>query len=194
MSRKLSLLLILIVVMALGASACGGNKKKRVELKQTFKSTTGITIRYPDGWTAREDPTGIQIANKTEAFDLAADAEFPSDRFGVMIMPPVKLADLGVPEGATIKDVMDAVFGSMMGNSGDVTTGGVISMKVNGEEAARVDIRVASSSSEGFVVAFKIDADTVLVAMAFAHEGKLQSYNDLAQWMLGSITYTARAS
>jgi hypothetical protein len=194
MSKKLSLLLILMMVMALVASACGGNKKKKVELKQTFTSTTGISIRYPDGWTAREDATGIQIANKAQVLDLAANAIFPSDGFGVTIMPPVTLADLGVPEDATMKDIMNAVFGSMMAGSGDMTTGDVISMKVKGEDAARKGVRVASNSSEGFVVALKPDATTVIVAMAFAHDGKLQSYNDLAQRMLESITYTAPAS
>jgi hypothetical protein len=194
MSKKLSVLLILMMVMALVASACGGNKKKKVELKQTFKSTTGITIRYPDGWTAREDATGIQIANKTQVLDLAANTEFPSDGFGVMIMPPQKLADLGVAEDATIKDIMNTVSTSLIAGGGDVTTGDVISMKVKGEEAARLGVKDSSNSSEGFVVALKIDANTVIVAMAVAHDGKLQSYNDLAQRMLESITYTAPAS
>jgi hypothetical protein len=194
MSKKLSVLLILMMVMALVASACGGNKKKKVELKQTFKSTTGITIRYPDGWTAREDATGIQIYNKTQVLDLAANTEFPSDGFGVMIMPPQKLADLGVAEDATIKDIMNTVSTSLIAGGGDVTTGDVISMKVKGEEAARLGVKDSSNSSEGFVVALKIDANTVIVAMAVAHDGKLQSYNDLAQRMLESITYTAPAS
>jgi hypothetical protein len=194
MFKKLSLLLILMMVMALAASACGGKNKKKVELKQTFESTTGITIRYPDGWTAREDANGIQIANKDQVLDQATGAEFPSDGFDVTIMPPLSLADLGLADDATVKDIMSAVLGDEITGSGDVTTGGAVSMKVKGEEAARVSIRDSSNSSEGFVVVLKIETNTVIAAMAFAHEGKLQSYNDLAQRMLESITYTAPAS
>jgi hypothetical protein len=193
MSKKLSLLLAVLLVVSLVAAACGNKKdKKKVELKQTIESSTGVKIRYPDGWAARDSADGIQIANKESYLDLTPGSEFPSDGFGVIILPPVNLETAGLA-GSSIKDILTTAAASLTTGS-EAATGDVITMKVLGEEAARMGVQDSSNKSEGFIVALKINDNTAIIAMAIAHTGKLKSYEDTAQRMLESITYTAPAS
>ncbi len=95
MSRKLGLLLVVfLVIVPLVMTACGGNDKKdnakAADLKQEFKSTTGITVKYPDGWAAQDGDSGVEIANKAEYLNLTGNTEIPAGAVAVLIMAAVR--------------------------------------------------------------------------------------------------------
>jgi hypothetical protein len=194
MSKKVSLLLVvLLLLVPLVMTACGGDDKKddkSADLKQTFESTSGITVKYPDGWAARDGDSGIEIANKAEYFDVEGNAEeVPAGAVVVMVMPPFAPSDMGLADDAAMKDIL-GMFAQGMGGEG-AEVGDVKETKVGSKDAARVSIKDSAIKSDGFVIAFKIDDTHVVIAFVVARDGELSKSESTALKVIESMTYTA---
>ncbi len=200
MSKKFSLLLIaLLVIVPLTMAACGSDDKKSdtksVDLTQTFESTSGLTVKYPDGWAAKDGSSGLEIANSQTALDSMDDSSItaiPAGTAGVLVMA-APLEALGLAADASMKDVAD-LMASAMGSGENATIGDTSDLKVNGHDGARVDISSDTDSSEGFMLAYKIDDSTVVIVAVVAHKGELSQYEATALKIVDSITYTAPAA
>jgi hypothetical protein len=115
MSKKLSMwLVVLLLIVPLAVAACGddddnggGGGGGAADLTQEFKSTTtGITVKYPEGWAAKDGEVGVEIANKAEYLEAGTEETIPEDAALVMFMPPFAAADLGLAEDASVKDFL----------------------------------------------------------------------------------------
>ncbi len=198
MSRKLGLLLVVfLVIVPLVMTACGGDDKKdnakAADLKQEFKSTTGITVKYPDGWAAQDGDAGVEIANKAEYLTLTGSTEIPAGAVAVIIMQPFDPSAMGLSADASVKDVVTTIAGSMSGESGSAKAGDAKDVKVGGKDGVRVDVSDAPNKSEGFFIGFKVDDKNMVIAIVAAHSGELNKNEATALKMLDSITYTAPA-
>lgn len=190
MSKKLSLLLIVLLIVPLAIGACGDDDKKddnkAADLKQELTATSGLTVKYPDGWAARESDMGIEIANKAEYLDSDVE-EVPEGAAVLMIMAPFNPADMGMGDMA-LKDLV-----GMMSEDEGSDVSEPKDTKVGGKDAARVDIKEPDSKTEGFFVAYKIDDTNVVIAMGAAREGQLDKQEATLFKILESLTYTAPA-
>jgi hypothetical protein len=189
MFKKLSLLLVVLMLIM---TACGGDKKdnKKVDLNQTFESTSGLTVKYPDGWAARDNSGSIEIANKAEYFDTEA-TEVPTGAVVIMVMPPFAPSDMGLAEDASIKDLL-GMMAQGMGGEG-ATVGETKDAKVGGKDAARASIKDANTKSEGFVIGYKVDDTHFVIAIVATRDGELSKSENTALKIIESMTYTAPA-
>jgi hypothetical protein len=196
MSKRVSLLLVvLLLLVPLIMTACGGDDDKddkKVDLKQTFESTSGITAKYPDGWAARDGDAGIEITNKAEYFDAEDSDEVPADAVLVMVMPPFAPTDAGLAEDASMTDLL-GMFAASFGSEG-AELGEVKETKVGGKDAARVSVKDSSIKSDGFVIAYKIDDTNIVIAVTVTRDGELDKFEDTTLKIIESMTYTAPAS
>lgn len=198
MSKKL--VILLLVVLALGLAACGGDDDKddkKVDLKQTFTSESGLTVKYPDGWIARDGESGVEIANsqKTiDAMDSDTEEKMGADMAIAMVPPPTALADM-MMEGKTIKEVAEQFKEIFAGDEGeDTSVSDVKEIKIGGKDAARLDITDSETESEGFYVFYMLDDANVMMVVGMAHQGDLGKYEDTLLKIIESVTYTAPAS
>ncbi len=198
MSRKLGLLLVVfLVIVPLVMTACGGDDKKdnakAADLKQEFTSTSGITVKYPDGWSAQDSDAGVAIANKPEYLNLTGNAEIPSGGVTVLILAAFDPSAMGLAADASVKDVVSTIAPSMAGQSSGMKVGDVKDLKVGGKDAARVDVSDSATKSEGFLIGYKVDDKNIVLAIVGTHQGELNKYEATALKMIESITYTAPA-
>ena len=193
MSKKLSLLVVALLILPVILTACGGNDKKEeearktVSLDQTFTSGHyGLTLKYPTGWAARDGDYAIEIGNKQEAIDVmnaGADATIPAGSFGLQIAA-VPLADIGMA-GQPIANVIKGTAASM--NSGDTKAGTVRTLMIGGKEAARVDITNTRQKADGFAIGFMLDENTVVMIVGVASQGDLGKYEETANQIAATI-------
>lgn len=205
--KKWFALLILVLIFSMVAAACGGdddddgddNGGGDAALSQTFESSSGITIKYPEGWVARDGDSGIEIANSQAAFD-AMDAEgdendeIPEDGFALLIMNPADMALPGM-ENLDAKGIVGMIAGFMADEGEDegMQAGEMEDAKVGDWDAGKVPVTDSSLKAEGFIIGYKYDDTTAVIAIALAREGELGDYEDTAIKMLESVTYTAPA-
>jgi hypothetical protein len=193
MSRKLSLLVVALLIPPVILTACGGNDKKKdkasetVDLDQTFTSENyGLTLKYPNGWTARDGDYSIEIGNGQEAIDVmnaGADAVIPADSFGLQIAA-VPLVEIGMA-GQPITNVLKGTALSM--NSEHTKAGEVKELKIGGKEAARVEITNTKQKADGFVIGFMLDENIVVMIVGVASQGGLAKYEETATQIAATI-------
>jgi hypothetical protein len=193
MSKNLSLLVVALLIVPVILTACGGDDKKdnkeskTVSLDQTFTSENyGLTLRYPDGWTARDGDYAIEIGNKQEAINVmnaGADAVIPADSFGLQIAA-VPLAKIGMA-GQPIANVLKGTALSM--NSEDTKAGEVRELQIGGKEAARVDITNTKQKADGFAIGFMLDDNIVIMIVGVASQGDLGKYEETATQIAATI-------
>jgi hypothetical protein len=193
MSKRLSSLVVALLIAPVILTACGGGDKKdneeskTVSLDQTFTSENyGLTLQYPDGWTIRDGDYAIEIGNKQEAIDVmnaGADAVIPEDSFGLQIAA-VPLAGIGMA-GQPIANVLKGTAVSM--NSEDTRAGEVKELKIGGREAARVDITNTKQKADGFAIGFMLDENIVIMIVGVASQGDLGKYEETATQIAATI-------
>jgi len=204
MSKKLSLLLVvLLLIVPLTMAACGDDDKDddngngdggSVELNQTFESSSGVTVKYPEGWAAQDGDSGVEIANSEDALAALGDSEVtsvPDGTVALMIIPPMPLEMMGAE--MSMADVLGMMSGEMGSDEG-ATVGEVQELTVNGKEAARADITDEEINSEGYMMAYKIDDNNVVIVAAVASQGDLESNEDVLLKIIESMTYEAPAA
>lgn len=191
MMKKWGLILIvalLLVPMAL--TACGGDddkdeggKASDVKLGQTFSDeATGITVNYPDGWSAKADDSGgVILANSEAALDMEALGE---NDLGVAIMA-LPLAMIGATD---LESAFTMFSGMMTGESETVTAGEVKDIKVGSADAKSMTVKDSGDKTEGVIIGFLTEDGTqfVLVAGA-AYEGKMSSIEGTALAVAATI-------
>ncbi len=182
-------LFVLVLVVPLALTACG-DEKKAEDLNQTFESTLGLTLKYPEGWVVKDVDGGILIANTAEmAAQMEADNEepFPKGGFGLMIFDPSML----IGAGQSPRDVVDG-FATAFADE-NTTVDDPKDVKVGNNQGAKVTFKSNVQKGEGFLIAWNEDGTTYMV-IALAYEGKLDEYDATAQKILESIDYNASAT
>jgi hypothetical protein len=196
-------LLVLVLAAAMVLAACGGdddddngdNGGDSSDLSQTFEGASGVTFNYPEGWAARDGDSGPEIANSEDAFsamDAEDSQEVPEDAFAMLVFDPGQMAEMANMEARPLLEMMSSFFageGEGMQLEGDITDTSV------GEfEGASVDVTDSETSSEGKMIAYKLDENTAVLVVMLAHEGNLGEYEDTGMAILESLTYTAPAA
>ncbi len=198
MSIKWSASLVLLLVTSAAITACGSKKDQNkgggnIDLPQTFQSTTGLTFHYPGDWVTREDESEIQIANSQASLDAmtsSGSGEVPAGMAGLIIFQPTTLEILNLPATTSMKAIVDDFAQSV----GDKGTAVAKETKINGNEAARANFAEARKQSEAFVIAFKIDDKTIILAVGMARQGELKDVDTAFLKVIESITYKSLAS
>lgn len=183
MSKKLSFLVIVLLIVPLILTACGDDNKKEdkaVNLNQTFTSTNhSLSLKYPEGWLARDGENAVELGNKQDALDVmtaGSETEIPKGSFGLQVIA-MPLAEIGMA-GQPIKDILTAMSASM--SSEDTKVGEVKELKIGGKDGARVGVTTEKQKAEGFVTGFLLDENIVIMVVGVAHQGELSQYEDAA--------------
>jgi hypothetical protein len=198
----LPVLVTLLVIVPLVAAACGKDKRDNkggaVELTETFASSTGFTVKYPDGWAARDGGAGPEIVNSEAAFaqlDAEDRGEIAEGQFVLVIFDPTQFRELPGLADLDAKAVVTMIAGSMSSEGGDegMTAGEVKDAKVGDRDAGRTEVSDPSVKGQGFILGYKLDDTTVILVVALAREGELGNYEATVTAMLNALTYTAPA-
>jgi|GEM_PF-2363913 len=206
------LLLILLIVASLALAACGGSDSKNeisqdeaggsadTSLPQIFVSANGVTLRYPQGWVARdlvEGPLVYAVVANSQAVldDLESDApvQMPAGGF-LLTIYTVSWVDLAAALGVSssaledmdIKAWMEAFYppGFGYGEVETVTIGAIQAARSNGQ---------ISDGNDGFTLAYKLDNISAIWISVLTHEGELAGFEGIAYEIIESITYDAPA-
>jgi len=206
------LLLILLIVASLALAACGGSDSKNeisqdeaggsadTSLPQIFVSANGVTLRYPQGWVARdlvEGPLVYAVVANSQAVldDLESDApvQMPAGGF-LLTIYTVSWVDLAAALGVSssaledmdIKAWMEAFYppGFGYGEVETVTIGAIQTARSNGQ---------ISDGNDGFTLAYKLDNISAIWISVLTHEGELAGFEGIAYEIIESITYDAPA-
>lgn len=196
MSKKLVLLIVLVLGVSFALTACGSKKdksSKTVKLPQTFSSATGLTVKYPEGWIARDDAQSgnVEIATKLEVLDITkAGGAVPTGDFVLVInaTPKTQTSMAGKTAAEILKSLNDTVS-STLGSSSGITFGDITSIKIGGKDGARCTVTNAKTESESLVVVFKFDNDTLVSLGGMVHQGELGQYEATLLKMAESVTY-----
>lgn len=206
------LLLILLIVASLALAACGGSDSKNeisqdeaggsadTSLPQIFVSANGVTLRYPQGWVARdlvEGPLVYAVVANSQAVldDLNSDVpgQMPAGGF-LLTINTISWADLAaalgisgsVSEDMDIKAWMEAFYppGFGYGEVETVTIGAIQAARSNGQ---------ISDGNDGFTLAYKLDNLSAIWISVLTHEGESAGFEDIAYEIIESVTYEAPA-
>ncbi len=192
MPKKSYLWVVLLLIVSVILVSCGGkNDEKTIELKQTFTSRAGITVSYPDNWFALDGYYGIDISNELqglEALELGIYAKIAAGTFGL------KLGFMTEdPDGRSITEILQAQVDT---EADELTKHGakmsaVKVLKINGKDGGRFDVTGMETGTEAFMILFKLDDNTIMMAVGLFHQGELSQYENTAMKILESITYNA---
>ncbi len=193
-ARKSVLVLVVLVVVAALLAACGGDDKKSgsssVDLKQSFDSGTGVSVKYPDGWIAK-DAAGdtVYVANSQATVDAmeASTAQGPDKGQTGVILMGISADQLS---GMSAEDTFKMMVQSMGGEGSDTTLSDVKDVKVNGKTAYRTDI--TSTTGDGFYIGWESDGSLVIAA-GVAASGELKDHESTLLKIIDSVTYTPPA-
>jgi hypothetical protein len=178
MSKKLYVLTVVLLVVPLILTACGGDKKddkkgSAASLSQSFTSTTySLTVKYPDGWLAADGDSGVNLGNNQAAIDVVAasnEVEIPAGSFAMQVMA-IPLAEIGMAD-QSIVDILKAMSASMASDTTHV--GDVQETKVGGKDGARLSVTDDKQKADGFVLGFKLDDNTLIMVAGMAAKGEL---------------------
>ncbi len=191
--RSMLVVLVLVVVVALLA-ACGGDDKKSssssVNLSQSFTSETGITVKYPDGWVAKDASGTVYVANSQAAMDAmeAAEGGGPAKGQSAIVLMAMPVDALG---GMSVEDSFKAMVQSIGGEDENTKLGDVKEVKVNGQTAYRADL--TSPDGEGFYLGWENNG-ALIIAAGVAATGELKDMESTQLKVIDSVTYTAPAA
>lgn len=197
-NKKFGLLLVvLLLIVPMVLVACGDDDKGDggnggdADLNQSFEAN-GISVNYPDGWSARASDTGgVEIANSEDAFAAmdAGEGGGPGEGQAVVALFVAPLAEMG-DIGA--KEAFEMMAGFMADEEGSTETGEVTDVKIGDNDGFRVDISDEEIGAEGFVVGFEADG-TLIIGAGMAATGELSGFEDTMMAIIGSATYSAPA-
>lgn len=190
MSKKVWFLAVLLLIVPLIVTACGSKKsnKNTVELKQTFASTIGITLKYPEGWLARDHNGNIEIGNNQQGLDNAQYALRARLTTGTFAMG-INANNEGLPGELFSQPVPEALKSMMAPLPSDIKVGDIKAITVAGKEAARVNVAYESNKTEAVAILIKWDAANFIVLFGLAYQGELSQYDAAIQQIAASITY-----
>lgn len=220
--RKSGLLLLtLLIAVSLVLVACGGGDSNNesnkgetgsdngMKLPQTFKSANGVSLRYPDGWAARDFTDGplvyALVANSQAVLDdLNPDAPGQMRAGGFHLgVQTLRWADvaaaLGVADETAVKSqgvtgMMEMFFMPVTMTPSDevsIQFGKVEPVTIGTIKAARVSVTDSVTKSQGFKIAYELDDEWLVLVDMLAHEGELGRFEDIAYEIIKSITYQA---
>jgi hypothetical protein len=118
----------------------------------------------------------------------------PEGGFALMIMNPSDMALPGM-ENLDAKGIVGMIAGFFAGEGEDegMQAGELEETTVGDWDAAKVPVTDSSISGEGFIIGYKYDANTAVIAVALAHEGELGDHEETAMDILESVEYAAPA-
>ncbi len=179
MSNRVCVMLVLVIMLlVLTATACGKDEDDNKDgLSETFTSSTGISVRYPQGWGAKEEIGQIFIANSQEAME---DAEMTTGQFGIMVT--VLPADWTFSPRETLERSNKDESG------GSTTYGDIFETQVGGKSAAR--ITMSGDKVDGVLFAIDLGGSIAIGGMTAA-KGELKDYEAIGMDIIASISYTA---
>jgi hypothetical protein len=185
--RSLWLIVVLLLVLPLLAAACGGDDDdddgNGANLNQTYTGM-GVTVKSPDGWVVQ-----VMLGNKSDIFELEADAPPREGDFVLMVMP-TPLAAMG--DNVEARAAFEMVSGMMTSESeGGGGTSEIQDIKVGDKDAYRVDLE-ADEESDGFMIGFGA-GDALIVVAGISAEGKIGDFEDVAMQIAETIEYAAPA-
>jgi hypothetical protein len=178
--------ILFLIIVTLVAAACD-NVRVGDEAVQTltppgFTSRSGLSFYYPSAWAVEEREGTVVIANSIDA--LSAFEPGPTD-FMVQIFPPLPRAMFG---GETsLADILLTMAGSHNAD-GSLTFGEPGATEIGGKSAARASI--SSPTAEGFALVMQLSPDHVVLVFATGAIGTLQTNEETAMDIIGSIQYT----
>jgi len=180
----------LLLVASLALAACGSDKKdkgsKAADLKQTFESTTGISVKYPDGWVAQDAENGeVYIANSQDTLTAIKSTDTEELAKGQVAM----LLSIIPAEALGDKSLKDAIT---MSASEEGKSEEVKEVKLGGKEAYRTEM--SSDKLEGFTIGFEAEG-AIVIAVGATAKGELKNQEEATLLkILESVTYKAPAS
>jgi hypothetical protein len=166
-------------------------------LTQTFTSTRGVTVQYPEGWVGRENQSGeIVLVNGADVLGLLDDpeAKFAPGQIAFGVLGPASPTALGLGEDVTLTDVAQMIADSMVSGGTTEIAGDLAEITLNDQPAVRVNFHDTKEGMDAFMIVFKVDADTLLVVVGATAEGELAANEALLLQMAASVTYTAPAA
>lgn len=204
MSKKMRYLLFILVLMVpLVLAACGGDdddKKDdggKVELNQTFTSDYGVTVKYPEGWTAADVSGQVMLANSAEVMEsmqneAVSSAAPEKGQVGLVVMA-LPLEQMGMPADTSIDTIFEMMVSGMTGE-GMTTDGDTESVKVGDADARKLKVKDSESDADGTVLAF-MDSDSAFVmVIALTASGERSQHDDVVMKIAESITWSAPAA
>ncbi len=181
--RVTVLLLALIMVVPLVLTVRGGGKDNPpvvngVTLSRSItNNTSGITVRYPNGWVAKQDAGSIVIASSEDV--LSGKPEAGDITFTVLPLP------LQSPQ-TTDLDTAFTVMANFLTANPEATTGSQpVATVVAGQPARRMTI-VDSSQGDTLILGW-LSGDQMIVAMSMTPVGGMARMEPLALAMAETI-------
>jgi hypothetical protein len=158
-------------------------------LTSSFKSSLGLTVRYPDGWVGDENTYEqyVTVANLPEALDTGTP-DNPMQPGQVVLeaaaIPKSSMLDVG--ENLSPFDVLVSLSDSLRnGPVGEITH-----LVLGGRPAARINYAESQAAKEGFFVAVEGDENTFIVIGGRAYTGYLAANEALLLEMAAQVIYT----
>jgi hypothetical protein len=181
-----ALLIVLLFMLSLLAAACEnvriGDEAVRTLTPPGFTSRSGVSFYYPSDWAIEEREGLSRVANNLDA--LRALEPNPGD-FVVEIFPPLPQSTFG---GETSLANILLTMASSHNPDGSLTFGEPGATVIGGKAAARASI--TSPTTEGFALAMELSNDHIVLVFATGAIGTLQTNEETALDIAGSIQYT----
>lgn len=205
MRNKLHVLILFLLVASSMLAACGGGddkepeKKKEkwetINLPQSIKADTGISLQIPEGWSGIATSGDIRIGNTEEVLNLLVFGGFSDpapDQFGMMVIDiglvKDKAAEMGLAENASLKEVAQTMTQSMIAGEGASIAGDISTLKLGGHPAASATVQDANAQTIGMYIYVDIDG-MLIVAGGVGAPGELDKFKDSALAIAASIKY-----
>ena len=97
------------------------------------------------------------------------------------------ISSLGMGENPSLIDVMSALRDANQ----NIQMSEVTNINLNGQPAARVDVVDSASATEGFMIIYQSDENTLIGVAGRAYTGYLAANEPLLLEMAAQVTYTA---
>lgn len=184
MSQKLVLLVVLLLVAPMILAACGGDDDQG-KFGESYKSSSGISFKYPKGWTVSDNGSMIQLSNQ-KVDENATEA--PEGLVGLVIFYPESSAEQwGTTPTARAQVEQYVRFMASEGEFGEVTD-----VKAGKKTAARV-ASTGGEDNDMVMFAVEVGGDDVIMAAGIAGKGDLAGNKNTLLDIMGTISYTAPA-
>jgi hypothetical protein len=201
MSKKMILVVALLLIVPVVLGACGGDKKDKKEdenrvevpLTQMFESESGIALNLPDGWAAENISGGVRTTNSQEFLAVFAEASLQEIPAGMVDLEAQVLPlNMLAPSGETsMKAVLTSLLPKMIGSDPAVKATDVEGLTIGDREAART--RVTSDKMAGAIHVVKLDENNVMLVSYLTRPDEIATFEDTLAQVVDAIDYTAPA-
>jgi hypothetical protein len=191
MFKKWYGVMVVALLLMLTVAACGGDDDDNdngggsadTDLSQSFDSSTGLSVKYPDDWVASDEEGMLQLASSDEVFTADTVEE---GQMGILFFDPTMVSMMGGGEDASPADILGN-FSGMMGDEGEF--GDVSETKFGDHDGARVN--VSDENTEGFMAAIQVTDDAITVVTVVTAKDDLDEHEATALDILATVSYTA---